>query len=56
VGWIGGKMSLAVFANNLLNRRLILANASNVSSSIPSYTREASNQPLTVGLDFNVNF
>jgi outer membrane receptor protein involved in Fe transport len=56
VGWIGAKMSLALFANNLLNRRLILANASNVSSSIPSYTREASNQPLTVGLDFNVNF
>jgi iron complex outermembrane receptor protein len=56
VGWLAGKMSLALFANNLFNRHFTLANASNISASIPSYTREASNQPLTVGLDFNVNF
>jgi outer membrane receptor protein involved in Fe transport len=56
VSWLAGKMSLALFANNLLNRHLILAYSSNVSASIPSYTREASNQPLTVGLDFGVNF
>jgi outer membrane receptor protein involved in Fe transport len=56
VGWINGKYSLALFANNLFNRQLTLAHASNISASIPSYTREATNQPLTVGLDLNVSF
>jgi outer membrane receptor protein involved in Fe transport len=56
LGWVNGRYSLALFANNLFNRHLTLAHASNISASIPSYTRESSNQPLTVGLDLNVSF
>ena len=49
------RWSSAVFIDNLLNKRLAVANY-NVPINLPSYNRVATNQPLTVGLEFNASF
>ena len=49
------RWSSAVFIDNLLNKRLAVANY-NVPINLPSYNRVATNQPLTVGLEISASF
>jgi iron complex outermembrane recepter protein len=49
------RWSGSVFVDNLLNKRLTIAN-SNTPIDLPSYNRVATNQPLTVGLEISAAF
>jgi iron complex outermembrane receptor protein len=47
--------SSSLFIDNLLNKRLVIANQ-NTPIDLPSYNRVATNQPLTVGLEISASF
>ena len=47
---------LAVFANNLTNKHAELEATPALSLNFPPFYRITTNQPLTVGVDFNVKF
>ena len=49
-GW-----SVALFANNLTNRRAYLENAAQLGLPNASYNRVVTNQPRTIGLDLSVH-
>jgi iron complex outermembrane receptor protein len=50
------KWSTYVFANNVFNRHYALENLNLISITGPDFNRVATNQPLTAGLEVNVNF
>jgi iron complex outermembrane receptor protein len=49
------RWSGTVFVDNLFNKQLTVANM-NTPINLPSYNRVATNQPLTVGLEFSATF
>ena len=48
--------SVALFVNNILNKKAWLSYNDSLSLNMPEYSRVATNQPLTIGLDFNYHF
>jgi hypothetical protein len=51
------KWNAAFFISNLTNKRAVITtNNTNVSSVIPTLTRVTTNQPLTIGIDFQYKF
>jgi outer membrane receptor protein involved in Fe transport len=51
VGLEGNRWSAMLFANNLLNKRVLLDNISLYAINLPTFNRVAVSQPLTVGVD-----
>jgi hypothetical protein len=45
-----------LFATNLLNKRALLNEVTQVSINLPTDNRVAVNQPLTIGIDLNDHF
>jgi hypothetical protein len=50
------KWSTYAFANNVLNRHYAVENLNLISITGPDFNRVATNQPLTAGLEVNINF
>jgi iron complex outermembrane recepter protein len=56
-GLVGNKASAYLFADNLTDKRAMLGiNTTAFAWTIPSVERVATNQPRTIGLDFNYKF
>ena len=48
--------STYVFVDNLTDRRALLSDTDAISANVPIFNRVTTNQPRTIGLDFNVSF
>jgi len=55
-GVMGSNWSGFVFVDNLTNKTAILGNTGALSANVPIFNRVATNEPRTVGVDFNVRF
>ena len=56
VGLVGNRWSGFLYADNLTNRRAFLNNAPDYLANVPSFTRVATNQPLTIGIVVNFKY
>jgi outer membrane receptor protein involved in Fe transport len=50
------KWNAVLFINNVANKRALLSDISQDAINLPEYQRIAVNQPLTVGVDFNIKY
>jgi iron complex outermembrane recepter protein len=55
-GVASNRWSATLYATNLLDKRALLNNVTQVSINLPTYNRVAVTQPLTVGIDLSYHF
>jgi hypothetical protein len=55
-GVLSNRWSATLYATNLLDKRALLNNVTQVSINLPTYNRVAVTQPLTVGIDLTYHF
>jgi len=56
LGVEGDQWKATLFAKNVLNRRIVLSDATQININIPTFNRQTVEQPLTVGIDLSYRF